>query len=62
MENLISKLFAFIEDELPITLTKDELDCLIRIVELMTQIDLLEYLPEDKELLIEANKKELEDY
>ncbi len=61
MENLTSKMFNFLTNEEPITLTKEELECLINLVVLITETDLLEYLPEDKESVIEKNTKALEE-
>ena len=59
MENLASKLLAFIDTEKSIEFTKEELEIFLKMVELSTQIDVLENLPDDKRLAIEEAEQEL---
>lgn len=61
MGNLTSKLISLIENEKPIELSKDEVECLIKLIELGAKIDLLEFLPKNKEQACEEYKKEFEE-
>lgn len=58
---LINKLCKLVKTRKSIILTNEELECLLRISELLAQIEILEAMPDNKEKLIEGNKKELEE-
>ncbi len=52
MENLASKLLALVNTEKPIEFTREELECLIKVVELSAQLDLLESPPPNSNWLL----------
>ncbi len=60
-KSLVTKLCEHIRTREAIELTTEELECLLRITELLTQIETLENLPKDKEQTIGKNSNELEE-
>ena len=61
MQNLITKILDSFDNDKSFDLTKSELETLLRVSEIMAQIEILENLPLSKEQFIEESDKELKE-
>jgi len=61
MQNLITKILDSFDNEKSFDLTKSELETLLRVSELVAQIEILENIPQNKEQFIEESDKELKE-